>query len=183
MDLETVSDEAYFISPKVYAEQHTDGNLTMKAKGMKSDKLRKENSFADYRKSVVDQEPQAIGVTWQSVSSPVMSMRQGDDMHVIERDREVTRLDDKRQHDIRNNESEPLDITTVREHKMQEEAGRWQSRKQRERYGKAFERQHTASMQAQFDSDAMEDSTLTADENKKQLWKNRREESIDRDMF
>jgi hypothetical protein len=132
---------------------------------------------------VVDQEPQAIGVTWQSVSSPVMSMRQDDDMHVIERDREVTKLDDKRQHDVRNNTSEPLNITAIRKRKMQEEAGRWRSRKQRERGSKAFERQHTATSQAQFDADAMEDSSLSANENKKELWRNRREESIDRDMF
>jgi len=178
MDLEVIADEAYFISPKVYAERHADGEIEMKAKGMKSDKLPKENSFENFRRAVLENDPTQIGVEWTSPISPISNLRNNETMATEDRQRDVTQLDTKRNHDLDVNDSQPLNISKIRRRKVEAEIKQTQARRRRDRYGKGFERQYAGeSMNAdsqQVDFEAMKDSQLNARENKQAVWEARK---------
>ena len=99
-------------------------------------------------------------------------------MESVKRDRNMSQLDEKRNHDLDENDSRPLNISKIRRRKVKAEIKQTQARRKRDRYGKGFDRQYAGEgMNAdgkQVDFEALKDSQLTARENKQAVYEARK---------
>jgi hypothetical protein len=178
MDLEEQAAQAAFVAPKTYAEADQNGSLiAAKAKGLKDPDFQ----WEDYKVAVQENNTDRLQTEWDSVRGAMPSLKQNEGLTRVNHERGVKRLDTKRDHDTRNPSllSKPWHIEKREYQQDRQNALKTQFQRGRRFIKKGWRRV----MSGQRDTYAQTDSTLKANEQKKEERKRRIEKGRDRDMF